>query len=434
MSRQWPRLVGLLIVSLLIALAARDLAPGVLLRQPSADPAETLVASGVIWAQGTELSAPRDGTIAAIYVHEGDAVTAGQLLVQMDTALLDAQVAVATARVAEAHAGLRLAESSPRPGAKEVARAQLEEAVIAYDVAVEALNDASALLESRQELEMLEAVAGCEVEAAQWRLQSAVSMKDAAQVAKDVLQYTEDRLDGFPFSFMLPGVPSELKSAPYDWWQAWAGVSAAQAQLQAAEAERDYWRSVLDNPQELTAEVECAQAAVQQAQAAVRMAEAQLGALMAGPTEQELAVARSRLAQAEAAKAADESRRNELALESPRSGIVLNCASRPGEVVARGATLLTLADLGEVELTVYVPENRLGRVAVGQTVTVRADAYPRSDFEGRVLHISDEAEFTPRNIATKEERVGTVYAVRIAIANPDELLRPGMSADATLGR
>jgi multidrug resistance efflux pump len=433
-SKRLPRLVGLLAAVLIVWVAARQIEQLRLLPGPSADPAGALQASGVIRAEETALSAPYGGLIAAFHAQEGHVVKAGQLLVQMDTTLLDAEIAAADAEVSLAQAALRQVESGSRVGTIEVARARLEEARIAGEVAEQALADAVALRDNPQELAMRVAVSSCEVEAAQFRLQSAVALKDAAQVARDVLQYTEDRLNSFPFSFMLPGVPSELKSAPYDWWQAWAGVSAARAQLEAAESEREYWESVLDNPQELDAQVELAKAEVERARAAVSAAQAQLDALSSGATEAEIAVARSRVAQAEAGREALVSRRAEFAVLAPKDGVVLVCAARAGEIAAPGGALLALADLSAVELTVYVPENRLGQVTLGQRVTVAVDAYAGRVFEGRVSHIADQAEYTPRNVATQEERVSTVYAVDIVLANADQLLRPGMSADAVLGR
>ena len=104
-------------------------------------------------------------------------------------------------------------------------------------------------------------------------------------------------------------------------------------------------------------------------------------------------------------------------------------ATRPGEVAAPGATLLTVADIGEVVLTVYVPETRIGQVQLEQRVEIGVDSFPNRTFAGTVSHISDRAEFTPRNVATTEERVNLVFAIEISIPNRDGALKPGMPAD-----
>jgi HlyD family secretion protein len=94
--------------------------------------------------------------------------------------------------------------------------------------------------------------------------------------------------------------------------------------------------------------------------------------------------------------------------------------------------LLTLADLDQVTLTVYVPENQIGLVKVGQDVGVKVDSYPERTFSAEVVHIASRAEFTPKNVQTKEERVSTVFAVKIEIPNADHALKPGMPADAEI--
>jgi HlyD family secretion protein len=153
-----------------------------------------------------------------------------------------------------------------------------------------------------------------------------------------------------------------------------------------------------------------------------------------GATEEQLASARSRLSQARAALDALSAQRQEMDTVAPVDGVILAKVAHAGEVAAPGGILLSLADLSEVQLTVYVAENRLGQVALHQAVRVAVDALPGRTFEGWVAQIADSAEYTPRNVATKEERVTTVYAVQIVLPNPEALLKPGMSADATFVR
>jgi HlyD family secretion protein len=120
-------------------------------------------------------------------------------------------------------------------------------------------------------------------------------------------------------------------------------------------------------------------------------------------------------------------------LTSPIDGVVLNQALRMGELAAPAAPILTLANLGEVTLEVYVPENRVGHVYLGQPVQVTVDSFPARVFEGQVSGIGSSPEFTPRNVATAEERLNTFYAVEIQLSNPEGLLKPGMPADAVFG-
>jgi HlyD family secretion protein len=126
--------------------------------------------------------------------------------------------------------------------------------------------------------------------------------------------------------------------------------------------------------------------------------------------------------------------RDKQTIAAPVGGVVLEVSIHEGELAAPGATMLTLGDLDQVTLTVYVPENRLGYVNVGQQVEVGVDSFPDRTFTGEVVAIADEAEFTPRNVQTQEERVNMVFAVEVSVSNPapDYPLKPGLPADAVI--
>lgn len=119
-------------------------------------------------------------------------------------------------------------------------------------------------------------------------------------------------------------------------------------------------------------------------------------------------------------------------IRSPLNGVVLLRAADPGEITTAGGALLVVADLTEVTLTIYVPEAQYGQIYLGQILPVTVDSFSDREFYGRVTYISDEAEFTPRNAQTIQNRKNTVYAVKLTIPNPDLDLKPGMPADATL--
>src|SRR4030042_6013477 len=105
---------------------------------------------------------------------------------------------------------------------------------------------------------------------------------------------------------------------------------------------------------------------------------------------------------------------------APRTGVVLERMVSVGEIAPPNSSLLTIADLAQVTLTVYVPENQIGLVKVGQEVRVKVDSYPERTFDAQVIQIASRAEFTPKNVQTKEERVSTVFAVKIRIPNPED--------------
>lgn len=117
---------------------------------------------------------------------------------------------------------------------------------------------------------------------------------------------------------------------------------------------------------------------------------------------------------------------------APAPGVVAAIILQPGETAYPGANLVTLVQLENVWLTVYLPEPLLGRVRLGDSAAVRVGSDRNNIRWGRIAYISDRAEFTPRDIPTREERAHQVYRMKIELANPDGALKPGMPADVRL--
>jgi multidrug resistance efflux pump len=143
-------------------------------------------------------------------------------------------------------------------------------------------------------------------------------------------------------------------------------------------------------------------------------------------------MAEAQVKQAEANLMALMVQRDKHILTTPLAGWVVERVVHEGEMAVPGAPLLTLADLSRVTLTVYVPEPDVDTVSIGQKVNVFVDAFPDQPFPGRIIFINDEAEFTPKNVQTREERINTVFAVKIELENEAQQLKPGMPADAIL--
>jgi multidrug resistance efflux pump len=118
-----------------------------------------------------------------------------------------------------------------------------------------------------------------------------------------------------------------------------------------------------------------------------------------------------------------------LTVYAPADGTVLTRNVEPGEFVQPGATALTLADLSDLTITVYVPEDRYGQISLGQQAQVTVDSFPGVTFQAEVIQISDQAEYTPRNVQTVEGRSSTVYAIKLKVADAEGRLRIGMPAD-----
>ena len=119
-------------------------------------------------------------------------------------------------------------------------------------------------------------------------------------------------------------------------------------------------------------------------------------------------------------------------LKAPFDGVILVRQAELGEVVSPGAAIVTLADIGHVWLRAYVNETDVGKIRLGEAVTVTTDSYPGKEYPGRISFISESAEFTPKSVETHAERVTLVYRIRIDIDNPSHELVPGLPADAMI--
>jgi len=123
---------------------------------------------------------------------------------------------------------------------------------------------------------------------------------------------------------------------------------------------------------------------------------------------------------------------NDCFVISPSSGFITKKFVENGETAGMMSSLFQVADLGSVELVIYVPETELGKVKLGQKAEISVDTFPEKTFDGKVIYISPQAEFTPKNIQTQEERTKLVFAVKIKIGNPNFELKDGMPADAEI--
>ncbi|MFH1905769.1 MAG: efflux RND transporter periplasmic adaptor subunit [Chloroflexota bacterium] len=407
-----------------------------------------LTASGTIEAVEITLSPELSGKVTEVLVDEGDLVKAGEVLFRLDGRLLSAQRDVAAAGLDTARAAASIASA-----ALDTARAQYEltltaahaEAAAARTAGWRAANPSEYTLPgwyfTREE----------EITAAQSAVEAAKSARDAAQtklktlpqdpasagfitaearlinakaafvVAKDVLDRASLARDNADLKSAAQDAydttKTELEDAQTDYddltdADAAKNIITARAELSVAQERYDAARDRLALLQtgDYSPRVAAAQAAVHQAEAAAYQAQ--------------IAVA-----QAEAQLALIDAQIGKLTVTAPADGVVLTRIIQPGEVVAPGSSALTLVRLDNLSITVYIPEDRYGEISLGQTVEVSVDSFPGITFTASVIHISDKAEFTPRNVQTVEGRKSTVFAIRLKVEDPQGKLKPGMPAD-----
>ena len=214
-----------------------------------------------------------------------------------------------------------------------------------------------------------------------------------------------------------------------------ARAAAGAAADRLSDAERDLART-----RQLFQGGAVSQEAMDKAQTAFDLARAQrdqaaqaLRLVETGPRPERIAAQRSTVAQAGAAVRQLDATLANAVIRAPFDGVVTVKDREEGEVVAAGAPVLTVTNLADRWVRIYVREDRIGAVRLGQPAVVTADTYPGKRYQGEVSYVASEAEFTPRTVQTAEERVKLVYAVKVRITgDPAVDLKPGIPADVRL--
>lgn len=355
---------------------------------------DTIKISGNIELTEVNIGFKTPGKLMELSVKEGDLVKAGQVVGRLDTAQLESQKRMAEAALAAAESRL--------------------------------LQQGSAIEFQQQSL-------------------AGTTMQRRAELASAESQLSE----------LLAGSRTQEKAQ--------ARAFAAQAEAEATRAEADWKRAqTLFATEDISAaDRDRAKAAFEATQASVRQARERLALVEEGPRSETIETAKAQVARAKAALHATEAgrfdstrlqqeRRSRMAdieqakanlavietqlsdaiAMSPVDGVVLVKSAEEGEVLAAGTTIATIADLAHPWLRGYVGQQYQGRVQLGSPVAVVTDSFPDRRFEGRLSFLASEAEFTPKQIQTEEERVKLVYRVKIDLKNPDGALKANMPADA----
>ncbi len=199
--------------------------------------------------------------------------------------------------------------------------------------------------------------------------------------------------------------------------------------VQQQHALREY-----DRAQNLLKSAGATQRTVDQAETAKKTADEQVraAAMSVDVARRAEKVAEAQVIVAEKNLALSQTQVAECTLVSPMDGVVMARVHEPGELVLPGSTLLKLGRMDELFTWIYVPNEEVGKVALGQPVTLTADTYPNRQFAGTVARINDQAEFTPKSIQTKDDRTRLVFGVKVVIPNTDGALLPGMPVEAEL--
>lgn len=409
---------------------------------------QALSASGTVEAVRVDISPEIAGKVTEVLYQEGDSVKAGDVLFRLDDALLQAQRAQADTVLASARLAALTADA-----AQETAQASYDQAVFTaaneaqagrtaawaaaapsdfdhpswYFSRPEQLKAALAqaeaaqttLQEKQQALEFVQQkAASAPFLAAEKRLEQA---RLAYQVAQDVLKRAGSATSNKDIKDAAQAIFDDAEQELKDAQQAYTDAQTTEGakDITKARAELTVAQETSDATQDRVRQLQVSSDSPKVASAAAALNHAKAAA----------AQAHAAVDQAQSSLKVLDTQIARYTVTAPAAGVIYTRTVEPGEVVNPGSVAFTLGRLEDLTITVYIPENRYGEVSLGQNVTVQADSFPGQKFKASVSRISDQAEFTPRNVQTVEGRSSTVFAVVLKVTNTDAKLKPGMPAD-----
>ena len=318
-----------------------------------------VTASGRIEGREVTVAAKAiQGRITRLLADEGQTVTQGQLLAELDAAQLEAQYAAASGGVANVEAQIEQASLDLRYTAKNSAASVAAAEAALSSAQAHLLRVKAILANSTITYERLS------------------SLLTAAAISKQELDQAE-------MSLRTSG--ADVSAAEKDVTRAEANVALAKASADMIGVKRQQIRVLQENRRS----------------AAARLAEAQ-----------------ANLA--------------ERLIAAPSDGTIVSRPVEVGDVVSPGSPIFRLVDMRRLYVKVYIPGPEIAKLRLGAPADVFVDAFPKRSFAARITKISDQAEFTPKNVETTEERQKLVFGVELAFVNPDGLLKPGMPADCII--
>ncbi len=359
-------------------------------------PSNRIVVSGNIELTEVNIAFKTAGRLVDRTVDEGDRVKKGQLIARLDRDQLIAQRSRETAATQSSELQFAQAETS----------LAWQKATLAADIEQRKADLAS------NEAHLLQLKNGSRPQ----EIQEARAAVEAAQSEFDRAKRDWDRGQTLYKN-------DDISTSQYDQYR--NRYESADASLKQAK-EREGLVLAGPRPEEIAAQA----ALVERSRGALKMAEA--NSLELKRREQELATRRAEVDRSKANVELIDTQMADTIAYSPVDGVVLVKAADVGEVLAPGTTVVTVGDIDHPWLRGYINETDLGKVKIGSLANVTTDSYPGKVYQGRVTFISSEAEFTPKQIQTQQERVKLVYRIKIEVENPAHELKSNMPADAEI--
>mgnify|MGYP001009172122 CR=1 FL=1 len=403
-------------------------------------------ASGSFSAIDTSIAPELSGKVSEVNVVEGESVSAGQPLFKINAEVSQAQYDQAAAAVSAAEAAV---EASRSQAASAEAQYQLAlQGALVQDMPNRQMAWTNSLPEDYQEAWYFN-----EIELIEAALTQVDSAEKALETARTELENEQKKASSKDFiavekRLALAQVTLTVANATLTQAQTAGNTDLENAAIESKDAAQAEFDSALSDYQRMLTtsaadSIILARSRVAVAQSTLDNARDALLALQTGDQSLQVVAAQkaaeaaaSMVKQAEAGLEQAKQAQNMAQLQldrttvtSPVDGVVLTRNVEVGDLAVAGGTVMRVANLDTLDLVVYLPEDQYGQVKIGDEVYITVDSFAGETFEGTIVRISDEAEFTPKNVQTESGRKSTVYAVKVQVLNPDHRLKPGMPAD-----
>lgn len=403
-------------------------------------------ASGSFSAIDTSIAPELSGKVSEVNVVEGESVSAGQPLFKINAEVSQAQYDQAAAAVSAAEA---VVEASRSQAASAEAQYQLAlQGALVQDMPNRQMAWTNSLPEDYQEAWYFN-----EIELIEAALTQVDSTEKALETARTELENEQKKASSKDFiavekRLALAQVTLTVANATLTQAQTAGNTDLENAAIESKDAAQAEFDSALSDYQRMLTtsaadSIILARSRVAVAQSTLDNARDALLALQTGDQSLQVVAAQkaaeaaaSMVKQAEAGLEQAKQAQNMAQLQldrttvtSPVDGVVLTRNVEVGDLAVAGGTVMRVANLDTLDLVVYLPEDQYGQVKIGDEVYITVDSFAGETFEGTIVRISDEAEFTPKNVQTESGRKSTVYAVKVQVLNPDHRLKPGMPAD-----
>ncbi len=361
--------------------------------------ADKVLFSGNIEVTEAQMSFRIPGRLAERLVAEGDTVHSGQILARLEKN--DQNIALAQAEANQAYAEAVLAELLAGSRVEDLDRTAARVAQ-----AQESLNEL-------QRGSRSEDIERGRAEQASARAAEQSAIVQLTQAKTDFDRYSSLFKDGSVSKTVLETYQTGLKTAENR-------VKEAEARTRATSEQLNILKSGPRIEQ------------IDRAAAALKQAEAEYALVKTGARKESIDQARAKVQVA--AEGVNQARQQlkYTELVAPMDGVILSTAAEAGEYLNPASPVVTIGELSKPWLRAYIHEKDLGRVKLGQDVTVNTDSYPDKSYPGKVSYIAGQAEFTPKIVQTFEERVKLMYRIKVRLDNPEGDLKPGMPADGRI--